>query len=103
MATYQGIKLVTGEELVAKVMFVTPEGECTVSKPLVLHVSTGPQGLVVNFYPWTIIAEGDDIRIEAHAIVARYSIPKEVEANYIQNTSGLQIVSAANAPQILKG
>ncbi len=92
----------TGEELVAKVSFVTPEGQCTVTDPLVLRVTTGPQGLVVNFFPWTIIAEGE-MSIEAHAIVARFPVPKEVEENYIQNTTGLQIVSGGKTPQLLKG
>ena len=98
----QGFKLVTGEELVAKVGHVTPDGQCVVTDPLVLQVSTGPKGLVVNFFPWTIIAKGE-IRIESHAIVARFIVPQEVEDSYIQNTTGLQIASVANAPQLLKG
>ena len=96
----QGIKLVTGEELVAKVGSVTSNGQVFVTDPLILQVSQGPKGLVVNFFPWTIIADGE-IKIESHAIVARFPIPKDVQNSYIQNTTGLQIVSAA--PQILKG
>lgn len=98
MNKIQGIKLVTGEELVAKVKI--DNGCVFVTDPLVLMVGKGPNGLVVNFMPWTIIAEGA-IQLEAHGIVARYSVPKEVEDNYIQNTTGLQIVSAT--PQILQG
>ena len=98
MSKIQGIKLVTGEELVATVE--AEHGSVYVINPLVLMVGTGPNGLVVNFMPWTIIANGR-IHIEPHGIVARYNVPKDVEDSYIQNTTGLQIVSTT--PQILQG
>ena len=98
----QGIKLVTGEELVANVEAGGVRGYCIVTDPLVLRVSTGPSGLVVNFFPWTLLAEGE-IRIEGPAIMARFSVPEDVINSYIQNTTGLQIVSAGGAPSILNG
>ena len=97
----QGIKLVTGEELVAEVKHVQDQ-LVFVKDPLVLITQNTREGVIVNFAPWTIIAEGQ-IPIQITAIVARYPVPKDVEDNYIQNTSGLQIVSASNAPQILQG
>lgn len=102
MSDIQALKLVTGEELVATVINTTAAGKCTVKNPLLLRVSSGPNGITVNFFPWTIIAEGE-IDIESHAIVARYPVPKEVEDNYIQNTTGLQIVSGNQTSQILHG
>ena len=101
MSSIQGIKLVTGEELVAKVTFADADF-CTVADPLVLRVGAGPEGFVVNFFPWTIISSGD-IKIRNDAIIARFTVPKDVETNYLQNTSGIQIVSGAAVPQILKG
>lgn len=98
----QGIKLVTGEELVAKVIFNQGDGCVCVEDPLVLMMGRGKDGgIVVNFMPWTIIAQGT-ITLEAHGILARYSVPKDVEDSYIQNTTGLQIVSSPPS-QILKG
>lgn len=97
----QGIKLMTGEELVAEVEFVDPRGVVTVKNPLLLRMSMGKEGMVCNFFPWTIIAEGG-IHIEGHGILARYDVPGDVEKGYYQNTSGLQIVSAM-PPQILQG
>ncbi len=88
----QGIKLVTGEELIAGVQGATPDGRVTVRQPLVVHVNQSKDGLVCNFFPWTIIADGD-ITLEPAGIVARYTVPGDVEAAYIQNTTGLQIVS----------
>lgn len=95
----QGIKLVTGEELVASV--TATAGGVIVKNPLLVMMSRGKDGFIVNFLPWTMIA-GDDINIEGHAIVARYDVPKDVQDSYIQNTTGLQIVSSAPT-QILKG
>jgi hypothetical protein len=97
--TIQGIKLVTGEEIVATVLH-THDDQVFVKDALVLRVASGPNGLVINFFPWTIIADGQ-IPINNSAIVSRFPVPKDVENSYIQNTTGLQIVSAT--PQILHG
>jgi hypothetical protein len=98
----QGIKLTTGEELVAKVVSFDANA-VTVKDPLVLHMSSGKDGFVINFLPWSIIAEGP-IPIYQHAISSRFDVPKEVEDNYLQNTTGLQIVSgAAGASQLVQG
>lgn len=92
--------MVTGEELVTKVIGVL-EDVITIRDPLLLIMGQGKTGITCNFMPWTIIADGD-IKVSASGIVARYSVPKDVEDNYIQNTTGLQIVSTAPS-QILKG
>lgn len=91
----------TGEELVTKVNGVFPD-HVVIEDPLVLIMQQGKNGITINFMPWTIIAEGP-INVENSGIVARYAVPQEVSNNYIQNTTGLQIVSGAQAPQILKG
>jgi len=96
----QGIKLVTGQELVAEVVNDVVGG-VELKNPLLLMVAPGKDGLAVNFFPWTIIAEGN-ITVNSHAIVARYDVPSDVEAAYIQNTSGIQIVSGMPS-QLLQG
>jgi len=96
----QGIKLVTGQELVAEVVNDVVGG-VELKNPLLLMVAPGKDGLAVNFFPWTIIAEGN-ITVNSHAIVARYDVPGDVEAAYIQNTSGIQIVSGMPS-QLLQG
>jgi len=105
----KGIKLTTGDELVAQVVSENADGSLTVHDPLMMVMNVVPKskdnpegGLVCNFYPWTIIAEGD-IVLQAAGIMAHYPVPKDVEASYYQNTSGLQIVSGAAAHQILQG
>lgn len=97
----QGLKLVTGEEVVAEICG-EDNGEIFVKNPLVLHIRPGPEGFVINFLPWTIIAADGQIPIFESAVMSRYDVPKEVEDNYLQNTSGIQIVSGG-AGQLLQG
>lgn len=100
----KGIKLTTGDELVAKVVIENADGTLVVQDPLMIIMSPDPKngGMVCNFYPWTIINEGD-ITLQMVGIMAHYTVPKDVEAAYTQNTSGLQVVSGAAAQQILHG
>lgn len=105
----QGIKLTTGDELVAQIVYENPDGSLTVRDPLMMVMTIVPKtkeqpegGMVCNFYPWTIINEGD-IVLRSAGIMANYPVPKDVESSYFQNTSGLQIVSGAAANQILHG
>lgn len=97
----RGIKLVTGEELVTEVTTVQVD-LIWVKNPLVLITQNTREGVTINFAPWTIIAD-EKIPIQTTAIVACYNVSKDVEDNYIQNTSGLQIVSAVKTSQILQG
>lgn len=87
----QGIKLVNGEEIVAKVTFVT-DTTLTVEDPLVMVVHQDSKGLTCNFFPWTIIADGK-LPINRDLVVSNYPVPKEVQDSYLQNTTGIQIVS----------
>lgn len=100
----KGIKLTTGDELVAKVTTENPDGSLVVQDALMIIMQPDAKngGMVCNFYPWTIINE-NDITIQSVGIIAHYTVPKDVEAAYTQNTSGLQVVSGAAASQILHG
>lgn len=96
----RGIKLATGEELVANVQNTTAE-HLVVRDPLLMRVFEGPQGLVCNFYPWTIIGEGD-FKLNRNLVVSSYSLPKDVQDSYLQNVTGLAIVTVP-PKQILNG
>lgn len=98
----KGIKLTTGDELVAKVLAENADGSLVVEDALMLAMQMTKDGMVCNFYPWTIINEGN-ITLQAIGIMAHYPVPKDVEQSYTQNTSSLQIVSGAAAKQILHG
>jgi len=101
----KGIKLTTGDELVANVLKENEDGSLLIQNPLMIIMQPDPKqgGMVCQFYPWTIINEGD-ILLQAVGICAHYTVPADVEATYTQNTSSLQVVSgAAAASQILHG
>lgn len=107
--TIKGIRLITGDELVAKVVQENPDGSIVISDALLMSMQIVQKskdnpdgGLVCNFYPWTIINSGD-ITLQPQGFMAHYDVPADVERSYIQNTSNLAIVDGAAASQILHG
>lgn len=105
----KAIRIITGDELVANVVQENPDGSVVVRDALLMVMNMqpptkeNPQGnMVCNFYPWSIINEGD-IKITAAGIIACYPVPKEVEASYTQNTSNIMIADGATAKSILHG
>lgn len=94
------IKMVSGEELVAKVVKVTPE-MITVSKPTVLAM--GDNGMVLAPYMLTM-HENDFINTSKVARIPRASImmygsPREdLETSYIKTTTGVDV---AATPKII--
>ena len=99
MSDVQGIRLVTGEEIIATVTAIG--SVISIKNPLLVLLSQNKGGFGANFVPWSIIASGA-IDINPSTIVARYEVAKEVEDNYIANTTGMQVVSAVPS-RILKG
>jgi hypothetical protein len=97
----RAFKLTTGEELIAKIVGETPTF-FNITNPLVVRMTLGKDNNIqVNFLPWTIIAE-DEILLYQVGIVADYEVPEDVKNSYIQNTTGIQVVSAPPT-QILRG
>lgn len=87
-----GLKLVNGEEIVAKVTKIT-DTTMTIEDPLVMVLHQDPKGITCNFFPWTIIADGT-LPINRDLVISHYPVPKDVQDSYIQNTTGIQIVGA---------
>jgi len=85
------LKLVTGEEVIAKLMSVDDTGY-TISRPLVLSM-TG-QGVAMTPFLFTAEIKGE-ITIPKHAVVAIASTDKQTAAQYIQGTTS--IMTPANS------
>jgi hypothetical protein len=101
----KGFKLATGQEIIAEVLPTrgTPHDPLVtrvLRHPLGLRVTAGPDGMLCDFSPWTIIADGD-IALNRALVVAEYDVPKDVQDAYLGNVTGLQIVSGG--AQILHG
>lgn len=101
----KGIKLTTGDELVAQVVQELSDGALIIRDPLMIVMTVvpkskdNPEGRFV-FYPWTIINQGD-IKLRPVGIMAHYPVSKDVETSYQQNVSCTH--SGAGVAQILYG
>ncbi len=92
------IKLVTGEEIIAKLKTVN-EVALVVSKPIAIGMSQ--QGIA--FMPFMVSADEDAELVFAHSMVVTHIIARqELKDAYIQNTSG--ITPASGLPEgLIKG
>lgn len=99
----KGLRLVTGEELIVEALGTSNNGtfiSLAVRNPLVIKIRPVADEFICDFYPWTIITEGD-IYLNIALIIAEYHVPKDVENAYAKNAGDLKIVSVDK--QILHG
>lgn len=81
------LKLMSGEELIAKYVEETGKGH-KLNKPLVL--SMGPQGM--GMIPFAITVDMEkEITINASAVIAIETTEKQFADAYIQNTTGIKL------------
>ncbi len=86
-ASVIGIKLVSGEEIIAKSVDET-DATYTLSKPLTLMPSQ--QGISLM---QTLIAMNPEANVTLHksAVAFTFEVVSEIEAHYTQTTSGIAI------------
>lgn len=87
-------KLVTGEEVIAK--FDPALETYSLSNPRVLTpVQTGQGQFAIALVPWFVgIPDAKNITIRKADVIAHIpSVPKALEDNYLQQTSGLDLTS----------
>lgn len=80
------IKLITGEEIIARLEEETAE-HVKVSKPLT--VSLGPQGL--GMIPFMFLSGAETIKLQMSHIVAMCPAKKDAADQYIQGTTGIAL------------
>lgn len=81
------LKLITGEEIIGKMIEDTANGT-KVSKPMVLSAS--PQG--IGMIPFMITVNPDkEVIINYSAIVSKSVTDKQFADAYIQNTTGIKL------------
>jgi hypothetical protein len=83
------LKLLSGEEVVAKYIEETSKGY-KVNKPMALSMS--PQGIGMIPFAMTVDME-KDITINASAVIAIESTDKQFADAYIQNTTGIKLAN----------
>lgn len=93
--------VINGQEIVAEV--VSEHDDCFIIKrPLAVHMMHGPNGQPqIGFAPLSMIRTDTDVTIYKHSIISPpHAVEAEVEASYIQNTTGIAIAAPG---QILHG
>lgn len=93
------IKLVSGEELIAKLTSIEP-GHVVITKPLMISLGQDRSGNVgIQMLPYFLLCGEPDAKLtisDAH-ILTKTHANDQAKNGYIQNTSGLTI-AGANAP-----
>lgn len=89
------LKLITGEEIIARRMPTSISGKDEFEKPRVLALTPiGPGQVGASLMPWVVgNPDGKFIIDEKHIITQCDDIPKNLEDTYLQNTSGIQILN----------
>jgi hypothetical protein len=87
------IKLCTGEEVVAKVS--ESLDHIILKKPLMIsQVPGAQQGQIgIGLLPWIMTAEADEVTIDRVNIIAILSAKSEVEKMFLEQSSGLTLLS----------
>jgi len=88
------MKLVSGEEVIAKVTENT-ENTLTIKNARVLIMQpTGPGQVGLVMVPWMATVPDDEIPLRKVDIMHRATnVPKELEDGYLQQTSGIQLAT----------
>jgi len=80
------IKLITGEEIIAKLEEETTD-YIKVNRPLT--VSLGPQGL--GMIPFVFLAQNDSIKLNMNHVLVLAAAKKDAADQYIQGTTGIAL------------
>lgn len=84
------LKLVSGEEVVARKENESGDGGIVVSKPRVLKIMQTDEGMGAALMPLFMAAPDlDEVWIDYHSIIAVIDCPVEMEKSYLRQTSGI--------------
>lgn len=92
--TVKGFKLISGEEVIARVDEVTSNNDkYSVDRPrLIIPQQTGGQ-LTIVLVPWAISAgENATLEIKASAVVATFEPLASIERDYVEQTTGIKLM-----------
>lgn len=85
------LKLVSGEEIIAKDLGVGENYEPKFASPRVLQMVQTGQGVQAGLVPWVLSNPDADVEILTGAIVAKTTPTSDVEDAYIRQTSKLDL------------
>jgi len=85
------IKLVSGEEVISR---VKERGDTTITldRPNMIAIAPGPGGQVgIQLVPWFVSNQDGTFNVSLSSIVAETTPAKELEAGYLEKTSGIAL------------
>jgi hypothetical protein len=93
------IKMITGEELIAKLVSINPDN-VVISKPLIVNLGQDRNGNVgIQMLPYFILTGDPDAKltISNQHIIVKTAAAEQAKAGYLQTTTGLT-VATTNVP-----
>lgn len=91
-----GLKLITGEELVAQLEEVH-EGDIKIKRALSLQMQMTKGGAQAGFVPWSLlIPDSESFVISAAHIITQFSVDSVVEKQYIQSVTGIDLTVSSS-------
>lgn len=93
------IKMITGEELLAKLVSLAPD-HIVITKPLIVNIGQDRNGNVgIQMLPYFILTGEQDAKltISNQHIITKTVATEQAKNGYLQNTTGLTL-APANAP-----
>lgn len=88
MSKVIGLKLVTGEEIIAKVVSRLGDGKITIESPMSIQLMQDKGGVRVGLIPFLHLTQFR-IGINLSAVVAEFEPDAEMQTGYLSQISGI--------------
>ena len=88
--TVIGIRLITGEELIARCKNIG--GDLEVEMARVIGLQETPQGVGLGFMPWTLGNPDSTVMIKGEHVIATYTPKAEIEKAFLSQTSKIALM-----------
>jgi hypothetical protein len=92
------IKLLTGEEVVAKITDVTADG-FVMHKPAIINIGTDKAGNVgLQMVPYFLLSAEPEVRIpiKNQHVITMVLAADQIKSNYIKSTTGISLATNSN-------
>lgn len=94
MSTVFGLKLITGEEIIAKAVYNDSEGYWKLDRPRIIGIQQNSQGEVgMGLMPMVLGNPDTEVDIAAEHVLCVYTPVSNVEKTYLSQVSRIQLMS----------
>lgn len=86
-----GIKLINGDEIVARVATPSADG-MVIEMARTIGLQETQQGVGLGFMPWTLSNPDAEVKLSAKDYFAVFDVKPEIEKAYLSQTSKIQLM-----------